>query len=79
MFMLRCQNLSANRYEINTENRTQVSPSNMVTVALFKKFWNVTLKKKKKKPVGRGCLQDTKRPTTPENSSLVPLVSLFTC
>lgn len=48
VFMLRCQNLSANRYEINTENRTQVSPSNMVTVALFKKFWNVTLKKKKK-------------------------------
>lgn len=51
VFILRYQNLSANRYEkINYQKQNPSSPS-MVTVAL-KKFWNVTLfKKKKSKPV----------------------------
>lgn len=46
VFILRYQNLSANRYEkINYQKQNPSSPS-MVTVAL-KKFWNVTLFKKK--------------------------------
>lgn len=77
VFILRYQNLSANRYEkINYQKQNPSSPS-MVTVAL-KKFWNVTLFKKKNQSLQKSLSSDTKRPTAPENSSLVPLVSRFT-
>lgn len=76
VFILRCQNLSANRYEkINIKNRTQVL---QVWDSGASEILECNLKKKIK-ACRRSLSSDTKRPATPGNSSLVPLVSFFTC